>query len=127
MFGESDVLALFAPSTPENRHIVNRYSIGRMKKGVIIINTARGVCVAIWRHYHQHGKRCMCGHMAPSLPVDDMGCCVECPEVPHVVSVGRRIRRSDRFGANCTGKTRRPQCKSLAASNSGWCYCVRLA
>jgi lactate dehydrogenase-like 2-hydroxyacid dehydrogenase len=69
MFGESDVLALFAPSTPDNRHIVNRYSIGRMKKGVIIINTARGVC----------------GHMPPSLLVVGMGCCVECPEVPHAV------------------------------------------
>eukprot|EP00123_Amoebidium_parasiticum_P018034 comp24074_c0_seq1/m.43324 comp24074_c0_seq1/g.43324 ORF comp24074_c0_seq1/g.43324 comp24074_c0_seq1/m.43324 type:complete len:387 (-) comp24074_c0_seq1:596-1756(-) len=42
MLESSDVISLFAPSTPENHHIINRYTIGRMKKGVILINCARG-------------------------------------------------------------------------------------
>ncbi|KNC86544.1 hypothetical protein SARC_01317 [Sphaeroforma arctica JP610] len=45
MFELSDVIALFAPATKENHHIVNRYSIGRMKPGVMILNTARGSLV----------------------------------------------------------------------------------
>eukprot|EP01134_Creolimax_fragrantissima_P006165 CFRG6165T1 len=42
MFKCSDVIALFAPATDENKHIINRYTIAHMKEGVIILNTARG-------------------------------------------------------------------------------------
>ena len=38
----SDVISLHAPSTPETRYVINASSLRRMKKGVIIVNTARG-------------------------------------------------------------------------------------
>ena len=38
----ADVLSLHCPLTPENTGMVNRETIGRMKDGVILINTARG-------------------------------------------------------------------------------------
>ncbi len=38
----SDILSLHAPSTDATRHIINRQTIEMMKKGVVLINTARG-------------------------------------------------------------------------------------
>lgn len=39
---ESDVISLHCPLFPETRGIINKDAIGRMKDGVLIINTARG-------------------------------------------------------------------------------------
>lgn len=39
---ESDIISLHAPLTPETEYIVNKQSIARMKKGVMLINTSRG-------------------------------------------------------------------------------------
>jgi len=39
---ESDVISLHCPLFPETRGIINKDTIGRMKDGVLIINTARG-------------------------------------------------------------------------------------
>lgn len=39
---QSDVLTLHAPYTKENHHLLNKEKFGFMKKGVYIINTARG-------------------------------------------------------------------------------------
>ncbi|MCH5187501.1 MAG: 2-hydroxyacid dehydrogenase [Oscillospiraceae bacterium] len=38
----SDVISFHCPLTEETRHMVNRESIARMKKGVVLINTSRG-------------------------------------------------------------------------------------
>ncbi|MFA4975077.1 MAG: NAD(P)-dependent oxidoreductase [Candidatus Paceibacterota bacterium] len=38
----SDIITLHTPSTKENYHLINKESISKMKKGVYIINTARG-------------------------------------------------------------------------------------
>jgi len=38
----SDVLTLHAPYTPENHHLINKEKFSIMKKGVYLINTARG-------------------------------------------------------------------------------------
>ena len=38
----SDIISLHIPSTPENHHILNSKAFAKMKKGVYIINTARG-------------------------------------------------------------------------------------
>ncbi len=38
----SDILSLHIPATPETRHILNRKTIGRIKPGAIVVNTARG-------------------------------------------------------------------------------------
>jgi len=42
LYAKSDIISLHAPQTPETRHMINGESIARMKKGVIIVNTARG-------------------------------------------------------------------------------------
>lgn len=42
---ESDYLSVHVPLTDETRNMINADSIGSMKDGVVIINTARGGCV----------------------------------------------------------------------------------
>lgn len=42
VLSESDVISLHLPLFPNTRGMINKESIGRMKDGVIIINTARG-------------------------------------------------------------------------------------
>jgi D-3-phosphoglycerate dehydrogenase len=42
LFAQSDVISLHAPASPETRHLVNRDRLARCRKGVFIVNTARG-------------------------------------------------------------------------------------
>lgn len=42
LFRRSDIISLHCPLTEETRHTINADAIGKMKKGVIIINTSRG-------------------------------------------------------------------------------------
>lgn len=46
LFAGSDVISLNCPLTPQNRHLINRDSISKMKRGVMIINTGRGPLIA---------------------------------------------------------------------------------
>ena len=39
---DADVISLNCPLTDDNRHLVNRHSIAKMRDGVILVNTARG-------------------------------------------------------------------------------------
>jgi D-lactate dehydrogenase len=41
----SDIVSLHAPLTSDTYHVINRESLSRMKRGVYIINTARGALV----------------------------------------------------------------------------------
>ena len=41
----SDIVSLSAPNTPENKHLFNRETFQRMKRGAVFINTARGSMV----------------------------------------------------------------------------------
>jgi glyoxylate reductase len=45
LYSESDFVTLHVPLTDETRGMINRESIYKMKKGVIIVNTARGPVV----------------------------------------------------------------------------------
>lgn len=42
LFGESDVISLHCPLTPETRHLVDAAALAGMKDGVMLINTGRG-------------------------------------------------------------------------------------
>jgi phosphoglycerate dehydrogenase-like enzyme len=42
ILSQCDFISLHLPMSAENRHIVNKHSISKMKKGVMIVNTARG-------------------------------------------------------------------------------------
>ena len=39
---QSDIISLHCPLTDETRHMINPDAIGKMKKGVVIVNTSRG-------------------------------------------------------------------------------------
>jgi phosphoglycerate dehydrogenase-like enzyme len=42
LLAESDVVSLHAPLTPDTKHLVNEETIGQMKAGAVLVNTARG-------------------------------------------------------------------------------------
>lgn len=42
LFERSDIISLHCPLTDETRHMIGRDAIGKMKKGVVLINTSRG-------------------------------------------------------------------------------------
>ena len=42
LFGRSDIISLHCPLTADTRHLINAEAIGKMKKGVVIVNTSRG-------------------------------------------------------------------------------------
>ena len=42
LYKESDIISLHCPLTSETYHMINKNSIGLMKKGIMIINTGRG-------------------------------------------------------------------------------------
>ena len=42
---KSDIISFHCPLTNENRHMVNADAIGKMKKGVVLLNTSRGALI----------------------------------------------------------------------------------
>lgn len=42
LLGESDIVTLHLPLTPDSYHLIDAAAIGRMKPGVLLINTSRG-------------------------------------------------------------------------------------
>jgi len=42
LLAEADIVSLHCPLTPETHHLINAAAIGRMKRGVVLINTGRG-------------------------------------------------------------------------------------
>ena len=42
---ESDIITLHCPLTPQTRHVVNRETLARAKRGFMLINTSRGTLV----------------------------------------------------------------------------------
>ncbi len=45
LLAQSDVVSIHVPMRPENRHLIGREQLGRMKRSAILINTARGPVV----------------------------------------------------------------------------------
>src|SRR3989338_3878073 len=45
VFGESDIITIHTPYTKENYHLINKENISKMKKGVYVVNTARGALI----------------------------------------------------------------------------------
>ncbi|MCM1045951.1 MAG: D-isomer specific 2-hydroxyacid dehydrogenase family protein [Candidatus Gastranaerophilales bacterium] len=45
LYAQSDVITLHAPATAENYHMLNEQAFRRMKKDVILVNTARGTLI----------------------------------------------------------------------------------
>ncbi|WP_460924372.1 2-hydroxyacid dehydrogenase [Pontibacter brevis] len=45
LYAESDIISLHCPLTPQTYHIINAESLGKMKKGVMLINTSRGALI----------------------------------------------------------------------------------
>ena len=45
LYAESDFITLHVPLTDETRHMINKSAFEKMKKGVILVNTARGPIV----------------------------------------------------------------------------------
>ena len=42
LYANSDIISLHCPLTAETEYMINRESIGKMKDGVMIVNTGRG-------------------------------------------------------------------------------------
>ncbi|QDT55336.1 Glycerate dehydrogenase [Caulifigura coniformis] len=42
LLAESDLISIHAPLTPETRHLVNRGTLARCRRGVFLVNTSRG-------------------------------------------------------------------------------------
>ncbi len=42
LYAKSDIITLNCPLTQDTYHLINKYSIGKMKPGVMLINTGRG-------------------------------------------------------------------------------------
>ena len=42
MLEAAEIVSLHCPLTPETRHLINRETVSRMKRGVMLINTSRG-------------------------------------------------------------------------------------
>ena len=45
LLAQSDIISLHCPLTPETRHLIDDAAVGRMKSGVMLINTSRGAVV----------------------------------------------------------------------------------
>lgn len=45
LYPQADIISLYCPLTPDSRHLINVQSLGKMKDGVMLINTSRGALV----------------------------------------------------------------------------------
>jgi len=100
---ESDFVTIHTPLTPETRHLFNDHTLAMMKRGAILVNTARGPVVdprALFNALHG-------GHLAaaaldvtepePIRPDDPLLTLPNCIVVPHIgsASIATRNRMAE--------------------------------
>jgi D-lactate dehydrogenase len=42
LLGQSDIVSLHCPLMPSTYHILNKETLGKMKRGVVLVNASRG-------------------------------------------------------------------------------------
>lgn len=89
---ESDIVTLHVPLTPETRHMVDRSALSRMKKGSILVNTARGELVDLDALY----EALVAGHVA-AAGIDVYP--AEPPDVSHPVLTLENVVFTPHLGA----------------------------
>ena len=56
LYANSDIISLHCPLTPDTKFLINKESIAKMKKGVMIINTGRGQLIHTEKEYFYEDK-----------------------------------------------------------------------
>ena len=105
---ESDFVTIHTPLTPETRHLFNDHTLAMMKRGAILVNTARGPVVDPHALFNAlHG-----GHLAaaaldvtepePIRPDDPLLTLPNCIVVPHIgsASIATRNRMAEMAARN---------------------------
>jgi glycerate dehydrogenase len=95
---QSDVISLHCPLTPDNRRLINRRTIARMKDGVVLINTARGLLIdeSDLKDALESGKvACAAVDVASSEPIQPDNPLLAAPRciiTPHIAWAPRESR-----------------------------------
>ncbi len=92
LFKKADIVTLHIPYTSENHHLLNKKTLAQMKKGALLINTARGALIDTDALYHALKTKHLGG---AALDVLEMEC--EIKEEKQLLS--------QQFSATCNLKT----------------------
>lgn len=98
LWENSDVISLHSPLTAETENLINKDSIAKMKKGVIIINTARGPLVneqAMAVALTEGKVGCFCADVIskePMAPDNPLLQAPNCILTPHIAWATREAR-----------------------------------
>ena len=79
LFEECDIVSLHIPATPETRQSINAALVGRMKKGGILVNTARKEVIHEAELLALMQKRSDLQHLADIKPDMDADFAAQCP------------------------------------------------
>jgi D-lactate dehydrogenase len=72
VLAQSDILTLHAPYNPQTHHMINRGNIGRIKRGALLINTARGGLVETQALVSALDQGILCGAGLDVLEGEDL-------------------------------------------------------
>ena len=98
LYARSDVISLHCPLFPETTGMINKESIAKMKKGVIIINTSRGPLIveeALAEALHQgkvYAAACDVVSTEPIRPENPLLGCYNSILTPHIAWAPKESR-----------------------------------